>query len=90
MTLEETIKHLDDPHVHEIVLEPNQLSVWLRELKKAKDIILDTSYTLVVMCGKISTQLDCERCPYYNEEEPHKCGVKVWIDKIQTFAKSIT
>lgn len=72
--------------VKQCAADHRQLAEWLKELKKAKAMILDTSYTLEVMCDKVSTKIGCERCTYY-DEETHGCEVRKWIDKMRTFCK---
>lgn len=39
MKLEEAIARLQDPNIHELVLEPNQLSEWLAELRDTRQMI---------------------------------------------------
>ena len=81
--------HADDGLKQECIqcaADHRQLAEWLTELKEAKVMILDTSYTLEVMCDKVSTKIGCKHCTYY-DEETHGCEVRKWIDKMRTFAK---
>jgi len=70
-----------------------QLASWLTELKelreqirKAKPMILDYSYTVEVMCNRIKNTMGCENCTYCNEET-HDCEVRTYIAKTRAFAK---
>ena len=77
----------------ECAADHRQLAEWLRELKelreqiqKAKPMLLDSSYTVEVMCNKISGTIGCEKCTYYNPET-HDCAVRAYISRTRAFAK---
>ena len=99
MTLDECIEwHIEE---YEKLKEDNpeyagqckQIANWLTELKelreqiqKAKAMLLDSSYTVDVMCNKISGTIGCEKCTYYNPET-HDCEVRAYISKTRAFVK---
>jgi hypothetical protein len=56
------------------------------KLEKAKSMILDYSYTVEVMCNKISGTIGCEKCTYYNPDT-HDCEVRAYIARTRAFAK---
>ena len=77
----------------ECAADHRQLAEWLKELKelreqiqKAKAMLLDSSYTVDVMCNKISGTIGCEKCTYYNPET-HDCEVRAYISKTRVFVK---
>lgn len=76
----------------ECAKEHRQLAKWLTELKelreiqKAKAMLLDYSYTLDIMCNKLSGTIGCEKCTYYNPET-HDCEVRAYITKTRAFVK---
>lgn len=63
--------------------ELRQLATWLRELRQAKAIILDMSYTLEVICDKYKAEVGCEKCPYSDGG----CRVKSWLARQRDFCK---
>lgn len=64
-----------------------QLAEWLKQLVRAKSMMLDTSHTLGVMCDKVSREIGCKECVYY--EDTNICRVREWIKRLQFFSKSI-
>jgi hypothetical protein len=77
----------------ECAADHRQLAEWLTELKelreqiqKAKSMLLDSSYTVEVMCNKISGTIGCEKCTYYNPET-QECEVRAFIFKTRAFVK---
>ena len=76
-----------------VAAEHRQLAEWLTELKElreqigtAKAMLLDSSYTIEVMCNKLSGTIGCEKCTYYNPET-HDCAVRAYISRTRAFAK---
>lgn len=65
-----------------------QFAEWLRDIKEAKHLIMDVSYTLDVLCNNVSCKVGCKRCTYYDEETGH-CEVRKYIDKLRMFAKEV-
>lgn len=65
-----------------------QLAEWLGQLKRAKAMMLDTSYTLDAMCDKVSRELGCKECVYY-DGDTHICKVREWIKRLRIFSKAI-
>lgn len=77
----------------ECAADHRQLAEWLTELKelreqiqKAKAMLRDSSYTLDIMCNKLSGTIGCEKCTYYNPET-HDCEVRAYISRTRAFAK---
>lgn len=77
----------------ECAADHRQLAEWLTELKelreqsqKSKAMLLDSSYTVEVMCNKISGTIGCEKCTYYNPET-HDCEVRAYIARTRAFVK---
>lgn len=58
-----------------------QLAAWLRDLRQAKAIILDMSYTLEVLCDKVNAEIGCSKCPYSDGG----CRVKSWLTRQRAF-----
>jgi len=56
------------------------------QFEKAKAMLLDYSYTVEVMCNKISGTIGCEKCTYYNPET-HDCEVRAYISRTRAFVK---
>lgn len=94
MTLDEAIKICEEdaekiggnPQSDRHAERCRQLAEWLTELKKAKSMLLDSSYTVDIMCNKISGTIGCEKCTYYNAET-HYCEVRAYISKTRAFVK---
>ena len=79
--------------IRECANDHRQLAKWLTELKelreqiqKAKSMLLDSSYTVDIMCNKLSGTIGCEKCTYYNPET-HDCEVRAYIARTRAFAK---
>ena len=64
--------------------EHRQLAAWLRDLRQAKAIILDMSYTLEVLCDKVNAEIGCSKCPYSDGG----CRVKSWLTRQRAFCKA--
>lgn len=83
-----TTKDREATECRECAADHRQLAEWLKQLKKAKHLIMDVSYTLDVLCDNVSCKVGCKRCTYYDEETGH-CEVRKYIDKLRTFAKEV-
>lgn len=64
--------------------EHRQFAAWLRDLRQAKAIILDMSYTLEVLCDKVNAEIGCSKCPYSDGG----CRVKSWLTRQRDFCKA--
>jgi predicted nuclease with TOPRIM domain len=56
------------------------------KLEKAKAMLLDSFYTVEVMCNKISDTIGCEKCTYYNPDT-HYCEVRTYLSRTRAFVK---
>lgn len=90
---EGTLLDREAKECRECAADHRQLAEWLQELKEmreqigtAKAMLLDSSYTIDIMCNKLSGTIGCDKCTYYNAET-HDCEVRAYITKTRAFVK---
>lgn len=69
--------------IHQLEKELKDLR---EQIQKSKAMLLDSYYTVEVMCNKISGTIGCEKCTYYNPET-HDCEVRTYIARTRAFVK---
>lgn len=73
-----------DVSMKQCASDHRQLAAWLRDLRQAKAIILDMSYTLEVLCDKVNAEIGCSKCPYSDGG----CRMKSWFTRQRDFCKA--
>ena len=60
------------------------------KLDRAKSMMLDTSHILDVMCDKVSREIGCKECDYYDGDiNINTCKVRAWIKRLRIFSESL-
>ena len=84
MCVEEAYQTTEQQNCEQCASDHRQLAAWLRDLRQAKAIILDMSYTLEVLCDKVNAEIGCSKCPYSDGG----CRVKSWLTRQRDFCKA--